>query len=115
LSVDGSTHIQVKGLGFVDSGQCKVTFDNRTTALTCDGGICEKKAVFIDKNTLNTTSFPQGEVRYGHGSSVGWDPMYIDALVWGDQYTANQVEVYYYEEPQLKSSNIAESPANLQS
>lgn len=59
LSVDGSTHIQVKGLGFVDSGQCKVTFDNRTNGLTCDGGICEKKAVFIDKNTLNTTSFPQ--------------------------------------------------------
>lgn len=41
--------------------------------------------------------------------------MYIDALVWGDQFTQNQVEMFYYEDPQFRSSNIAESPANLQS
>jgi hypothetical protein len=41
------------------------------------------------------------------------DPIYIDCLVWGDQYTANQVEVFYYEDPAIKGSNINESPANL--
>jgi hypothetical protein len=41
--------------------------------------------------------------------------MYIDALVWGDQFTQNQVEVFYYDDPALKQANIAESPANLQS
>lgn len=65
---------------------------------------------------MNTTSFPQSDIRYsGSGNDVKWDPMYIDALVWGDQFTQNQVEVFYYEDPQLKSANIAESPANLQS
>lgn len=87
LSTDGSTHVQIKGLGFVDSGQCKAAYDNRTSSLTCDGGVCSRSAVFIDKNTLNTTSFPQSEVKYSHGGHVNWDPMYIDALVMGDQFT----------------------------
>lgn len=58
LSTDGSTHVQIKGLGFVDSGQCKASYDNRTDSLTCSGSHCAKSATFIDKNTLNTTSFP---------------------------------------------------------
>lgn len=99
LATDGSTKVQVKGIGFVDSGQCKVAYDNRSHELYCSGNPCAKSAVFIDKNTLNTTSFPQSEVNYYSGGTVGWDPMYIDALVWGDQFTKNQVEVYYYEDP----------------
>jgi hypothetical protein len=116
IAVDGSTQIQIKGLGFVDSGQCKAFYDNRTSHLQCGGASdCQKPAIFVDKNTLNTTTFPQSEVRYSAGGSVGWDPIYVDALVWGDQPTKNQVEVYYYEDPVLRSSNLDESPANLQS
>jgi hypothetical protein len=89
LSTDGSTIVQVKGIGFVDSGQCKVAYDNRSNSITCNGNVCSKHATFIDKNTLNTTSFPQSDVRYYSGSNVGYDPMYIDALVWGDQFTQN--------------------------
>lgn len=77
--------------------------------------MCSKPAHFVDKNTLNTTSFPQGDLHYYSGHNVMWDPMYIDALVWGDQFTQNQVEVFYYDDPALRSSNIAESPANIQS
>lgn len=58
LAVDGSTKVQIKGLGFVDSGQCKAGYDNRTSSLTCNGNTCSKEAKFVDKNTLNTTSFP---------------------------------------------------------
>lgn len=115
IAADGSTQMQVKGLGFVDSGQCKVSYNNRSSHITCSGGDCVKSATFVDKNTLNTTAFPQAEMRYSSGGPVNWDPMYIDALVWGDQFTQNQVEVFYYEDPTLISSNIAESPANLQS
>lgn len=46
---------------------------------------------------------------------MGFDPMYIDATVIGDEFTANQVEVFYYEDPLLTGTNIGESPANLQS
>lgn len=115
LATDGSTKVQIKGIGFVDSGQCKAAYQNHTVDLFCGGYICAKSAVFIDKNTLNTTSFPQAEMAYQGGINVAWDPIYIDALVWGDQFTKNQVEMFYYEEPILKTTNINESPANLQS
>jgi hypothetical protein len=115
LSQDGTTHVQIRGIGFVDSGQCKALYNNRTNQLYCNSGECVKHATFIDKNTLNTTTFPSHEMKYYSGHEVGTDPMYIDALVWGDQFTKNQVEVHYYDEPALRSANIQESPANLQS
>jgi hypothetical protein len=116
MATDSITNLIVKGIGFVDSGQCKCAFDNRTSSLHCGGGVCAKPAGFIDKHTLNTTSFLQHEVTYySSGATVGWDPMYIDCLVWGDQFTQNQVEVFYYDEVNLKGININESPANLQS
>jgi hypothetical protein len=117
LAADGSTKVQVKGLGFVDSGQCKVLYNNRTSGgeINCGGSPCIKQAIFVDKNTLNTTSFPQSEVNYYSGHNVAEDPMYIDALVWGDQFTKNKIEVYYYVDPSLVELNINDSPANLQS
>jgi len=70
LAVDGSTAVQIKGIGFVDSGQCKATYDNRTSPLSCGGGYCVKTAVFIDKNTLNTTSFPMTEIIYSSSGNM---------------------------------------------
>jgi hypothetical protein len=58
ISTDGSTKVQVKGIGFVDSGQCKAAYTNHTNELVCGGGPCAREAHFVDKNTLNTTSFP---------------------------------------------------------
>lgn len=84
LSQDGTTKVQIKGIGFVDSGQCKAVYDNRTNQLYCGSNQCIKSATFVDKNTLNTTSFPQNEMKYYSGTGVGIDPMYIDALVMGD-------------------------------
>jgi len=46
---------------------------------------------------------------------VLWDSLYIDATVIGDEFTENEVELFYYQDPILKSSNIVESPANIQS
>ena len=28
-----------------------------------------------------------------------WDPVYLDATVIGEEFTENQVEVFYYEDP----------------
>jgi hypothetical protein len=28
-----------------------------------------------------------------------WDPIFIDATVMGDEFTDNQVTLFYYEEP----------------
>ena len=50
----------------------------------------------------------------GTDKSVLWDAVSIDATVIGDEYTQNGVEVFYYQDPKLLSTNIQEAPANLQ-
>jgi hypothetical protein len=37
---------------------------------------------------------------------VKWDAMNIDATVIGEDYTENDVELWYYEDPELVSVNI---------
>lgn len=67
ISVDGSTNVEIKGIGFVDSGQTKAFFSNRTknSGIYCGQfGDCSKDAKFIDKNTLLTGTFPQDQVKY---------------------------------------------------
>jgi hypothetical protein len=44
-----------------------------------------------------------------------WDPVYIDATVTGSSFTENQVELFYYEDPDVVGPNIVESPANYES
>ena len=59
--------------------------------------------MFIDKNTLQTTTFPQALANYKEtDSNVLWDPINIDASVYENDFTENNVEVYYYEEPDYK-------------
>ena len=116
LSTDGTTLVAVKGIGFVDSGQAKALFSNRTHPLSCSGGAdCVKAASFQDKSTLITPTFAQSEVKYqASGKGVAWNPMYIDATVIGDEFTENQVELFYYEDPAFKPANIAEAPGNIE-
>lgn len=43
-----------------------------------------------------------------------WDPIYIDATVIGDEFTENQVELFFYEEMSYTNPNIQSSPANIE-
>ena len=69
IATDGSTRVAIKGLGFVDSGQSKALFSNRTADILCEGGSapCIKSATFKDKHTLVTPTFAQSEVKYEPG------------------------------------------------
>ena len=89
LSVDGTTMVNVTGIGFVNSGNTQVLYNNRSDPIECgDSGSCVKSARFVDKNTLETSSFPQASVKYSAvGQSVMWDPVYIDATVTGTGFT----------------------------
>jgi hypothetical protein len=96
LSVDGTTVVNVTGIGFVDSGHVQVLYNNRSIDGSISCGVtggpssCVKDATFLDKSTLQTTSFPQASVKYdGTGESVYWDPVYIDATVTGTGFTQN--------------------------
>ena len=47
-------------------------------------------------------------------TNVLWDPIHLDASVYENDFTENNVEVYYYEEPDYKELINDESPANLE-
>lgn len=114
ISIEGTTKVRIKGFGFVDSHESKSKISNRTDPIQCNSPTdCIKEAVFIDKNTLETDTFPQRDVNYrGSGNNIAWDPMYIDASVYGNGFTENNVELFYYEEPDYQGLNQDESPAN---
>lgn len=64
IATDGSTQVAIKGIGFVDSGQAKALYSNRSSAVVCAGSQCVKPAVFKDKHTLVTPTFAQADVKY---------------------------------------------------
>jgi len=110
IATDGSTQVEIKGIGFVDSNEAKAQYSRRDNPIYCAGAAanCVKPATFKDKNTLVTSTFAQADVKYtSTNKSVLWDPVYIDATVTkDDEFTANNVEVFYYQDPVLSSSNI---------
>jgi len=74
-----------------------------------------KDATYIDKNTLETATFPQSVVTYREtNENILWDPINIDASVYGNDFTDNNVEIYYYQEPDYKELSSDESPANVE-
>lgn len=44
-----------------------------------------------------------------------WDPIEVEASVYGDQFTSNKITLQYYEEPDYTGSDHdKEAPANVQ-
>jgi hypothetical protein len=120
IAVDGSTKVSIQGIGFVDSREARALYrqhEGPAGGIACGGTAaeCSQKAQFIDKRTLLAPTFPQSAVLYkATGKSVMWDPITIDATVIGDEYTQNDVQLYYYQDPIVTKPNIVEAPANLQ-
>lgn len=48
------------------------------------------------------------------GYNVGWDPINIDASVYGNGFTDNNVELFYYDDPDYTGVNLDESPASVE-
>lgn len=97
ISVDGTTKIRIKGFGFVNSTNSKAIFSSSSSnsTLLCQGNLCIRDATFIDKNTLETTSFPQAMVNYKENQqNVLWDAINLDASIYGsgvNDFTDNGV------------------------
>lgn len=119
ISVDGTTIVLIKGFGFVNTSSSHSLISSTSKlSLSSQGKPCVREATYIDKNTLRTTTIPQSLVNYNDQSNVLWDAIYIDASISGsnaNDFTDNEVEVFYYEEPEYKELSVAESAANIES
>jgi hypothetical protein len=119
ISVDGTTIVQIKGFGFVNSTTSKslIGSSDPQNTLLCQGNPCIRDAQYIDKNTLQTSTFPQSVVNYQNQQNILWDAMTIDASIYGSSvsdFTDNAVQVFYYEDPAFSSLSLDETPANIQ-
>lgn len=115
IATDGSTRVSVKGLGFVNSGETKTKFHAYPKAIKCGEGDCIKTAEFVDKNHIVSDTVPQGEMTYtSDGKPIAWDPFYVEASVYNEDFTDNRVALYYYEEPKLDAYEHGETPSNIQ-
>ena len=108
----------IKGFGFVNSGSTEIfsKFGSLTRGdLNCrDAKTCIAPGHFVDKNTITTLSLPQSVVNYQDGANIGENPMTVEASVYGDDFTENDIEVYYIYEPEYKKVNRNSVPRNMQ-
>jgi hypothetical protein len=120
VSVDGTTKIQIIGFGFVNSTTSKslVRSTSSTMNLVCQGKPCIRDAIFINQNVIETQISPQSLINYKENDqNILWDAMYIDASIHGtsvSDFTDNNVQLFFYEEPDYKELTTDESPANIQ-
>ncbi len=106
ISTKGTTRVRLYGFGFVNSSSADLksmygSVDNGP--LVASGQACVREAEFIDKNTMETSTFPESMVTYKNdGSRVGKNGITVEASVLNNIFTENNVEVWYYEEPIYK-------------
>ena len=63
---------------------------------------------------MTTESLPQLQVNYAAGGNIGQNPMTVEASVYENNYTENEIEVYYIYDPEYKSINRNTVPRNMQ-
>ena len=101
VSKKGNTTIRVHGYGFVNTSEhLKVKYGSPGRPLKCKGGPCIKPARYIDKNNIDTETFPYDEVIYeSTGSPLEKDEFAVEVSVYGDDFTKNNVTIFYFSEP----------------
>jgi hypothetical protein len=58
ISVKGDTQVTLTGLGFVDSGEIKTKFTDRSEEIECSGNACVQNAKFLDANRIVSGTVP---------------------------------------------------------
>jgi hypothetical protein len=109
IHVRGSTKIRLYGFGFVnstDQGELKTLFSTAEPGpLTCSSKKCIKYSPadveYIDSKTLESPTFPQSMVYYKDKPSqnIMWAGLTAEAAVLREDFTQNDIEIYYFEDP----------------
>jgi hypothetical protein len=72
-------------------------------------------ADYIDKTTLETGTYSQVQVNYQrNGENIRLNGMTVEASVYGNIFTENNIEIWYYEDPLYEKLSENGSPRNLQ-
>jgi hypothetical protein len=111
--------VRLLGFGFVQAGDdlsTKFSTADRGD-LQCSGGSCIQQATYVDKNTIETPTYPQAAVAFkDNGESISTHAMVIEASVTGrnEGFTENGLQIWYYETPEVINLNVNGAPINQQ-
>lgn len=121
ISKTGSSRIEIKGFGFVNSknvGGLKVLFDNDLDQYVCTANQnkCVVDAQFVDKNKIIAPTLPLDMLKLKSNENIKEsDPLNVEVSIFNDKFTKNRIKIYYYIDPVLKSVKPLSAPANTQS
>ena len=103
ITSKGGTNITITGFGFANSGDnLKVKFGTADRPLECDFTNCYKKGIYITDTVVKATSYPKDSVSYSaSGKSVKFDKFAVELSVYNDDFTKNNITVFYYDEPTI--------------
>lgn len=107
--------MRLHGFGFVNASQELKTKLHHVVRgpLSCAGTGCIQVADYIDKATIESGTYPQREVNFkDNNENIKLDGMAIEASVVGNAFTENNIEIWYYEQPDYLSTSISGTPAN---
>ena len=103
ISTKGTTRVRLHGFGFVNASsdlRTKLHHVGRGN-LTCAGSNCIQVAEYIDKATIESPTYPQSSVSFSdNGANILLNGMAIEASVVGNAFTENNIEIWYYEQPE---------------
>ena len=107
VSSRGGTLVKIKGLGFANSGEnLKVRFGTEKSPLDCNFNPCVKHGIFVRDTLVEVNTFPLEMVSYqSSGRSVKYDKFAVELSVYNDDYTHNNITIFYYDEPVLVTND----------
>lgn len=115
----GNTPLTLSGFGFVNAGEgeTKVKFSTKGKGeLNCGTTPCIHQATYIDKNTLKAVTLPQNTVFYtknNNTANIGEDGVTVEATVYNNEFTSNNIEIWYIFDPLFKNISRNSTPINL--
>ncbi len=106
ISSKGGTKVSLEGFGFANSGEnLKVKFGTEDRPLDCDQrGDCVRRGMYKKDTLVEVISFPRDVVNYqSSGRNVKFDKFAVELSVYNNDYTKNNITIFYFDEPKLSS------------
>ena len=105
VSSKGNTTVNIYGYGFADSGKnLKVLYgsedDETGDKLTCDYKDCVTQGEYVDSHLVKARTRPRKEITVDKtGEVLGYQRFPVEVSVYNDDFTNNNVTIFYYDEP----------------
>lgn len=103
VSSKGGTKLDIYGFGFADSGEnLKVEFGSSDNRLRCDMKNCIVGAEYVNNKLIRAVTYPQRSVvEMIDGENIGFRKFAVEASVYNNDFTINNVTIFYYDEPEI--------------